>query len=442
VANPIKGIKELTKTHRAILNYIAHAEAQFKTLYMSQSTIAKFVGCTRQYVNQCIRDLVELGLLNKKYQAYLTCNYKLSGFLKLRPVIVLLKPYIPNLKYFYSTGMLCLSMLMSGSNGISAKAEVDTIGSPSSDFILRLTKLNLLRNYASTTGARETSINEEVKKVYPVFEESDRSKSRGLLKSELSVRKRSEEKRNGVVRSGISKKGDDVQSTDVFVYGTKKLTTHGVIELTCFPEEVVAAAYRELCARDGNAVRDALAYLYGTCEKMCRAKNIEIDYARKKYLKKIAETLENREHWVDANPDEIAAHAQFKLKLNKQKEPIREKSNSNSGKEWKGHYNENDQLVTIRHTPEEVRANAETLEKNLLVLSLAGISPREMFKREMVEGKEYQRSAKELELQKKRQASYPAYSKSQPESITLKEKRESNTNAREYVQTLNQIDFW
>jgi hypothetical protein len=416
----------------------------YTTLYMSQSTIAKYVGCTREHVNRCIRDIVELGLIEKVYQAYVTCNYKLSGFLKLRPVIVLLKDYLPNLKYFYSVGMLCISMLISGSKDPSRNGTDHTIKNSSSELVLRLikTKTNLTGTIASTTRARETPINEGTEKVCSRFEESGGGGSDSLLKFKLNAKKRSEERE--VSRSSISKKGDDVTCKDVFVYGKYKLSVHGLIELTCFPDDIVAQAYRELCTIEDKIIRQPLAYLYGICEKMCRAQNIELDYERKRLLKATADYLPDKSPWMDATPEEQQAHLEFKtkFKLKLSQEKNNSKERSNSGKAWKGHYNENDELVTIRHTAEEVRACVEAIKNSPFFSSVAGILPQDMFKDEMVQGKEYQRSTKELELQKKRQARYVEYRKSQPESITLKEKQESNTNAREYGQTFNQIDLW
>jgi DNA-binding Lrp family transcriptional regulator len=444
VANPIRVSHELTKTDIRILDCIAHLEAKYKDVWASQSKIATIVGCGRQYVNERIKKLAELGLIHKSYQAYTTCNYKISGFLKLRPVIVLLKDHIPNLKYFYSVGILCVSMLMSGSKLDIAGGKGDTTNTANSDLVLRLTKTktNLTGTIGSTTRARETSINEEVKKVYSVFEESGSRKSDSLLKFKLNAKKRSEERE--VNRSSISKKGDDVTCKDVFVYGKQKLSVHGLIELTCFPDGIVAQAYRELCTSKDRFIREPLAYMYGICEKMCRAKNIELDYERKRLLKATADCLPDKSPWIDATPEEQQAHVEFKakFKLSQDKNNSKEKDNSPSRKAWEGHYNEHDEIVTIRHTAEEVKANVETIKDSPLFSSLAGILPEDMFKDEMVQGKEYQRSTKELELQKKRQARYPAYSKSQPESITLKEKQESNTNAREYNQTFNQIDLW
>lgn len=79
---PEKYFSLLTPIQRRIWEYFLFLSKNFKEIYVSQSMIAQYVGCSRQYVNECIQIFKKDGLIVSNYRHKKTCLYKISSYFK------------------------------------------------------------------------------------------------------------------------------------------------------------------------------------------------------------------------------------------------------------------------------------------------------------------------------------------------------------------------
>jgi biotin operon repressor len=63
-------IADLSTAQQRILNYLIYTAQRVPTLYMSQDHIAKVAGCCRQWANECIQKLKDLGLIFSERRRY------------------------------------------------------------------------------------------------------------------------------------------------------------------------------------------------------------------------------------------------------------------------------------------------------------------------------------------------------------------------------------
>jgi hypothetical protein len=73
---------KITEVQREVLEYLFWLDAHCKCVRPSQSTIAKRVGATRQYVNQILGELQDVGILQKIYRHMRPCFYIIAGVFK------------------------------------------------------------------------------------------------------------------------------------------------------------------------------------------------------------------------------------------------------------------------------------------------------------------------------------------------------------------------
>ena len=65
-------IVKLSNHQNRTLNYFCYMTQRLggRSMYMSQSHIAKVVGCTREWANKCIKFIADLGLIISKHRRY------------------------------------------------------------------------------------------------------------------------------------------------------------------------------------------------------------------------------------------------------------------------------------------------------------------------------------------------------------------------------------
>ncbi len=90
-------VKDVSSTSRLILNRIVSLYNDCHYVYISQSTLAMYAGCTREYANVLIRQLEEKGLLVKVYRHMRTCLYKIVPSFERHVVRETLKGLLPAL---------------------------------------------------------------------------------------------------------------------------------------------------------------------------------------------------------------------------------------------------------------------------------------------------------------------------------------------------------
>ena len=149
----------LSPLEKAIYDRLLYGFAQYKHNWISQQSIADFVQCSRRHVIRCIQTLVRLGLITKERPyRFSTCNYYLPAIMKTNPIVDLLKGFFPNLRYFWVSTALSLSLLIPGGKlnprHVTARGTCHTI--IPQDLLGFDVKTDENNKYRAPTSARES----------------------------------------------------------------------------------------------------------------------------------------------------------------------------------------------------------------------------------------------------------------------------------------------
>jgi len=152
--DPLGVMGSMTKLELAILNYLLYWSNHGGDISAAQETMAKFVGCTRRYVNKVIDKFIGLGLVASQERKWYTCLYKVSSYFNDFKVRSLLKGFLSQLAFLpislfnlefspYSSINLLIAVASSSSSSkavtcvyareervMEVKEYVETIGNP------------------------------------------------------------------------------------------------------------------------------------------------------------------------------------------------------------------------------------------------------------------------------------------------------------------------
>lgn len=488
--NPIAAIKQLTKLEQHILETILYIQYKHGNAWPSQGFIAKTVRCSREYVNRSIAKFVSLKLLNKKWEAWTTCDYSIGSLLNSNGIIVLLKPYIKSLKYFYKRITLPLSMLKSPRNYAGPYRAHHTTSTPISDLSISYRATKLLKRERAGGGAgavvpASSNVQENGKGDQEFLALCDdllrRSEARDLENDMQLVTKRHgledglEEstqvvtKRHGIGRSELSaqqkKRRDKVMSGDeCYYYNKNKLTLKGRIEFSCFQDPIIREAFDALNDRIHSDIYDPTKWLYAFCKRVCLERQLPIDLELKKKLYNSMGDVGLQDIWEPATNEEIWAHGKKaatgsgesngkangyrNIKHNSQNQAYKPEEKTSKREGWSSHLRKDDVVITTFLTPEQVEANVKVLEAAPMH---KGINFRQMFAKELIEGETIRTTEREQREKEKAMKRYGLdvnglpldgvnSPKSETESNTINEKGLGNTDGREREESFGRID--
>jgi len=96
--NPREFVRDhLTKGDRLVLNHLVYLSQIYKHVFVSQSTIGRAIGYTREEVCRIVRKLRAYGLLRTIYRHWQPSIYKLSSLFRLKRVINKISSFITSL---------------------------------------------------------------------------------------------------------------------------------------------------------------------------------------------------------------------------------------------------------------------------------------------------------------------------------------------------------
>jgi hypothetical protein len=467
--NPIRAIRELTYYQREVFKCLTYLQAKYFTVWASQKKIAKIVGCTIRHVNRCIRDLVSMGYIVKDYQAYLTCTYRIANHLKTNSVIVLLKSYIPALKYFYSRITLPISMLFSSSPKHAPDRQCPTNNTSYIDlsisYLAASSKKEGAGACAGAAGLGSSKIDENKGEDSEFRALCDELLRKAELREQESVTKCHDLKKaaaNGrteVRTEAVTHKKESIgpmTGEACYYYNKKKLTLKGRIEFSCFEELVIREAFATLNERTYSDIKSPLSWLLAYCKRVSLERQLPIDLALKKKMYNSMGEVGMQDTWEDATNAEIFAHnkkssgkessSYSKYKNIKHTQKPEEKTLKRES--WNSYSRPEDIPVTIYLTPEEVLKNVQTLESAPMH---KGINFREVFAKELVEGETIVTTEREIREKKKALedlglpvdgslVSHAQGRGSESGSNTTNEKVSGNVNGREEEEKFVRVD--
>lgn len=444
--NPIAAINSLTKTVKSVLSVIAGSESKHGYCWLSQSTIAKYVGCTRQYVTTCIKYLCSLGLITKTWQPWVTCNYKIAEFLKTNGVIVLLKDLIPGLSGFYKKIKLDISLLFSAWKNPSRNGLVCT-----TNCIDRLDLSKISLSSSSKKDARRTSAGRFLTK-------NDLAVNRKLMEEVKLVTKRQvvgrneldedvRERETGLI--ALKKAAVGMNGANCYYFNKQKLTLRGRLDLSPFSDEIVREAFKTLNEKyKPSAVKSPLALVFGMCKKRYDELGLTLDYgARNRLYAALGDDKEILPLWEKASVSEIAAHSSKQAGQTRQTDNrgYKKEEKSPQREAWKSHLRADDVEIVTYLTPEQVEANVKVLESNPVH---KGIDFRQVFAKELREGETIRTTERESKQKENALSRYSLSvdgnsierSKGEQGSNTINEKGLGNVNDRQRQQGFASID--
>ena len=416
--NPLQGLLDNTnKTDRYIIDtLLGYHSTHRKGVWVSQSTIAKAIGRSRQYVNQRIKHLVSIGLLSSTWNAWVTNDYEVTSFIKMKHIAEQLYTYLPRLKNIVS---LSLSLLLSG----CLPHLREGIRNPGFYSKLDTTKLPSIKTeYLPKESDSVSRISHPRTHPLPIITGNT---------GKCIVNKWGNTEDEQIAIDEAHKKGDDVtiresiESKPAFIIQGLKLSIKGRIELSCFDEDTVAEAGKQLIRVEKTA-RDYMRWMIGACTNEYRRADKQPDYALRDFLRKQITILGKLPLWVHATPEEIALFTP-------------ERAKTKFSEQWQGHIAKDD-LTTVVATPSTVQANVELLKKSPF---LQGMDIARMFAAESEHGEVVPMSYKRLQHQARRalrDTKPNATMKSAPESITSDKKELSNVIDIPPGQSFKQIE--
>jgi len=98
----------LTASERVLLNIMIECDNRYPVIYVSQETLADYVGISRQHVNKSLHALEAKGLIAINYRHMNSCIYKISSVFHLKEIRDRLKNYLPSLNSLYITMLVPL----------------------------------------------------------------------------------------------------------------------------------------------------------------------------------------------------------------------------------------------------------------------------------------------------------------------------------------------
>ncbi len=100
-SDPISYIKNQNSYIHKLLTILARYENYYgyRNIYLTQSTLAKMLGISRQYCNYLLGELVAAGFILSNYRHKTSCEYKFSSYFHATAIRDALKHLIPSFKW-------------------------------------------------------------------------------------------------------------------------------------------------------------------------------------------------------------------------------------------------------------------------------------------------------------------------------------------------------
>lgn len=311
--------------------------------------------------------------------------------MKTNPIVDLLKGFFPNLRYFWVSTALSLSLLIPGGKlnprHVTARGTCHTI--IYQDLLGFDVKTDENNKYRAPTSARESHSGkpETGGEWTPGERKTSASGIRNQKEREISNLYPSPVIKKAVRGTYEGKSSEKMTPSDLR-YGSKCLTVSGRTALQCFPDDVVQKAFAALQKK--KDVRSPLGYVVAFCSSHCKENGIAIDYEKRNRLRQeiIALGVTNAAEWRDLSPEELATIAEEKKKGSPQRE-------------WQGFNKKCETLTEVIIAPENVEENVKILEADGLFSRITGIDPRSFFADALVNGEKVERTVEEKERMRK-----------------------------------------
>ena len=212
----------------SIFNILLNHSDKYNHVYLSQSTIAKWAGLTREHVNRIIRDLESYGLLLSNYFHMNSKVYKISSYFKTIDVMSRLRHVFSSFKKFFYQNV---TQLVPRKYVSTRTIETTKRGS-------------LQRLWNSLTN------------VVKIDKWKDICKTAGMLQEVPDS-------------LPISKAISDIKFL--------RLTRWGKIKLSVFPDEAIYEA--SIKAKSAYGIKNRFNWFFVVCSKYCKARKIPLDWS-------------------------------------------------------------------------------------------------------------------------------------------------------------------
>ena len=234
--DPVGELEKRTPLKRRIFNKLMWMERCWKIVEPSQEYIARKVGCSREYVNKCIKEFIDEGWVSSIYRHRHTSIYMVNDFFK--------QPHIRKKLAHLLPAIVCFSLSLLQSNmGLSHQ-------SSSSHHINKY-----FNKYISIANSY----------IYnPIYVVS--KKEMVMNKSLPNVK-------------GLN------------------LTRYGKIRLSVYPPEAIAYAETELAK--GRDIRSPLGFVHSKCKEWCIKHGRKIEWGNKYKFMEEGETFHEDEPQVE-----------------------------------------------------------------------------------------------------------------------------------------------
>ena len=226
-ANPDKEMRTLSGIELQIINYIRWLSTKFKSVYFSQSHIAKKFNCSRKTANKYLGILERRGYLRMRRNKFSTNDYFVSDYFKLIPVRKLLTSLLrPQNELSFSGLMLHIEKIL--------KSKVTRVISP-------LVFIKFLSSWISKGGGLST---------------------KKIVKNHVSHRKRKGFLMNNPIIPEI--------------LGIKSITMLEKVQLSAFPKEAIMYALKML--PKNKALTSVFCWIRFVCKDYCKLHELEPNY--------------------------------------------------------------------------------------------------------------------------------------------------------------------
>jgi CRP-like cAMP-binding protein len=367
--------RTFTNTQLLVLDHLIEHIVRYKGVcWLSQKTIAKRLGYTRESVNRAIAFLAnKLEILIKVRRPYCSSLYSLPSWLTSTKVAKALKEFFPSLAYFCIAG-LSISLLSCDRNNPQGKchkrgesillSKVDTrecktkspLSIPPAVVIQGPHKTSDQQSEevfgdTSTVLSKQSALYEQCNRV------SDQIPVSHSCKYIETVTEKNK-KEDVLVQFGNEGKIVVEEALFDFEFCGVRLTPAGMIEMSGYPREAVIAAKENL--KRSKEVKDPYKLLHWLCRKYCKDKKLWIDYEKIEVMKREAGGIQDTEERVKPVEHQGQTNSSFDI--------AQGRSNKRQGNSNKGEI-QGDRFLAVYFTPEEVRRNIDAYNRNRKSLS-------------------------------------------------------------------------
>lgn len=97
IRDPLLQFSAFSQTEISVISVLFRLSTSYRTVHVSQASIASWLGITRRQVNRVISKFSSLGIIGKIFREYNTCLYLIPDFFKRQNIKNLLKSIVPTI---------------------------------------------------------------------------------------------------------------------------------------------------------------------------------------------------------------------------------------------------------------------------------------------------------------------------------------------------------